>query len=553
MKRAASGAIAVLVSLVVAIVATEVILRASVQKLPVPFLIYLNADIKDRLPRTWMRIREALRSLSIRQEDPDAGWTFKPNETMSGRNEDGEAYTRTSSPEGFFTPDVPPKSTPQIITVGASFLATFYVQRPVQNVLRDALNIPVYNIAVGGWGPESYRAAYEKFGAGRRHDLVIVFTVPSDMSNVVNWNTWKAEESTESFMTWMQKTTASDDTVNRRQSWPNTHLVVWNLARFVSRPASARSGGDTGGGELSASTPHTMEHFGTGAAAFELRLFHDQLFMEHDPAYFLPGSDFYPTMQGYFESLVRMKASIEARHARMVLVWAPSKERVYVPVLPPARMAAYLPSGPHDVNGLEGAVERFATQEGITFFDLTRPLVERAARGENLYFTLDGHWNSHGNEVAGLALADFIRTLDHRTPTPSDQQLYLRRGPVAVERALPASAMSYRAAIVQPAAQGWRVRGRAEARFSYVAQWPETEVTAPQWLVATGVVRRGVLTFGVLKDNKWVLQYPLRRGRFDVALPVLPGKYIPIFANDLPADSLEDDAEISSFGWAALK
>ena len=122
--------------------------------------------------------------------DPEVGWTFTPNKTFEGTNEDGEPYILTTSAAGFFSPDLPLPSTFQLITLGDSFLSTFYVQRPIAWVLREKLGIPVFNLAVGGWGPENYRAAYEKYGVGRHAPVVVVFSFKNDITDVDNWMRW---------------------------------------------------------------------------------------------------------------------------------------------------------------------------------------------------------------------------------------------------------------------------------------------------------------------------------------------------------------------------
>lgn len=549
-------ALLVLFSFGVAALLGEVALRVVAVRLPVPFLIYLNAELKTA--ETWQRVREWLPALNIRQDDPEIGWTFKPNLTLTGKNEDGEPYEATTSPQGFFTPDQPEKNLPQLVTVGASFLSTFYVRRPLEHVVRAATGMPVYNLSAGGWGPENFHAAYAKFAADRRRDVVLVFTTASDMAIVNNWNIWRAEGASESFLTWTQRSAATDDSVNRGRSWPDRYLMLWNLAKFATRRAAPAKppGADPFSAPVAPADVGKRERFVNGATAFELQLNRGQLFMENDPAAFFPGGAYYPYMQAYFESLARMKARIERDRARMVLVWIPLKERVYLPLLSAERWAAYVTSQSQDIAGLEQAVARFAAQEGISFLDLTPGLSERAGLGEKLYFTVDGHFNSLGNEVAVALVADFVKGLPPHSPEPGGDgpPLYFRRGPVPVERPLQPAEMSYRAAIVEQDGSKWAARGKAEARFASLAQWPVATIGEPRWLIATGVVRRGGLTVGLLKDDKWELQFNItNRGPFNIALPVaVPGQYVGVIASNLPEDSLETDIEISSFGWAPI-
>ena len=554
MKRWLAASVAALIAIAGAVGVAELALRLSIGALPVPYLIYLHNDVKDRVPSTWTRIRTRIPALNDRREDPEVGWTNKPRQPRVGVNEDGERFSTTASDEGFFTSPPPDRSTRQIITLGASFLCTYYVRRPIQDVIQDELRTPVYNLAAGSWGPENYRAAYEKFATTHAHDLVVVFSVLTDPANAVNWRDWKAEGSSESYMTWIQKQAAATDSVNRRRSWADTHLMTWNLVRFAMRETPAGGGGGRGAAVLSAQDLG-REHFDPPSGSFDLQLSRKQDFTEKDPVDFFPGGTVYPSMQEYFESMVRLKSAIEARHARMVLVWIPSKERIYIPLLPKARQAAYVTNQSGRIDGLENAVSRFAELEGISFFDLTEPLSARARAGEKLYFTVDGHWNSNGAEAAGKLVSDFLRNL----PAPPARRLvepplYYRRGPVHVSRPLTFSAMTYRAAIVSGAGDTWTVKGKAESRYSYVAGWKDETIDEPQWLLAKGVLRRGGLTFGVLKNERWsTLINVSTPGRFDVALPVTPGRYSVLVANNVTPETPENDAEITSFGWAPLR
>jgi len=77
------------------------------------------------------------------------------------------------------TPICPDKSALQIVTVGASFLSTFYVRPPFQTCQSEA---SVADLTTSPSAmPGNYLGAYTKFASGRRHDLVVVFTVPSDV------------------------------------------------------------------------------------------------------------------------------------------------------------------------------------------------------------------------------------------------------------------------------------------------------------------------------------------------------------------------------------
>jgi hypothetical protein len=275
--------------------------------------------------------------------------------------------------------------------------------------------------------------------------------------------------------------------------------------------------------------------------------------MMFDPDGFLPGGDYYEYIAAYLDSLLRLKAAIEADHARMVLVWIPSQERIYLPLLSRDRQAAYVTNKTHDISGLERVMQRFAESDGLDFLDLVEPLSTRARAGEKLYFTTDSHLNSLGNEVAGQLIAEFIRHLP-ATPPPKkvDGLQLLTAEETTIDTPILPSAMVDRADIVRDKGDSWRARGKAASQYGYLARWPQTTVDGPRRLIVRGVLRRGGLTVGLLKNDRWaIVRNVTEPGAFDLMIAVPDsGQYQPVVANCLPASSLENDFEITSFGWA---
>ncbi len=535
-------------------------LRLLADRLPVSFLVYMHRSLKDERPAVWNKLRGYLPYFNLRNEDPNTGWTFKPNTTYSGTNEDGQPYQVTTSAEGFFTPDLPTKESSQLVVLGDSFLSTFYVPSPTAWVLRRELREPVYNLAVHGWGPDSYLAAYNKFAAGRRHRQVLVFTFMNDVTDVVNWAGWKHEAAPGlSFLTWIQRQNPDDDAVNTGASWPDRHSLLWNLLKMTMRQRSsaAELTVQPAGAPVERADPSRLETFpGRDGGRFQLQLTKGFPFLLNDPEAFWPSGSYYAYMQCYFESLDRLRAAIEARGAQMVLIWIPSKERVHVPLLPLDRKRGYVSNKTGDVGGVEPVVAAYAAQSGVAFLDLTAELSRRAAEGDKLYFTVDGHWNDAGNEAVGKVVTSFVRALPVKPPAPitSERLVMFRRGPLTVSMPLEFEAGTYRSPLARSGPLGWVVRGVAESAASYVVRWPEATITQPMFLVARGVLHRGGLTIGLLQSDAWSQQMSVTSaGAFDVALPVSkPGTYTVVIANNLPAGSLENDFDVRELGWAAL-
>jgi hypothetical protein len=540
------------VGLVLALGLAEAGLRLAMASLPIPTLVFLHRDLKDRYPVVYARLREVVPNLERRREDMAMGWTFRPAMHVDGRNEDGEPYDRTTTADGFFTPDNPAPATPQLIVLGDSFLSMFNVAQPIAWVMREQLGQPIYNLSVGGWGPESYRAAYEKFGRGRAHSQVVVFTFVNDITDVMNWQAWQAEELPGmSFLTWIQRANPDGDAINTSDAWLDRHSVAWNLIQQALWRPPANAGGAS---RPPVAAPVVESFPGRAGATFPLQFLDGLPFTVNDAEAFQPGGSYYIYLQSYFESLERLKHAIAAEGAAMTLVWIPSKERVYLPLLPPTRLKAHVTNASQQVDGLERVMAQYARQSGLAYLDTT-PALEAAARnGERLYFSVDGHLNNAGNVLVGRTVSEFLRNPAPPAGAPGAAFLPYRSGSVTIATPVSLGETAMRSPLAQPAAGGWALAGQAESQFGYIAQWPERQVTAPMFVTVRGRVRHGGFTVGLLEDNKWAATVNVTaRGRFDVALPVMrAGRYTLTLAHSLPAGDLKTDVEITEMGWTPI-
>jgi hypothetical protein len=384
-------------------------LRSWIQMLPKPLVLYLHKDIKDSIPQVWDEIKEFNPWARGRREDSEVGWTFVPMDRRSGRNEDGEPYEGRTSRLGFFTPDEPLESAEQLVVLGDSFLSTFYATKPAAWVLRERLNIPVYALAVGGWGPESYRRAFIKYAKARNSKIVVVFTFNNDVTDVDNWLRWQRNETPVTFLTWIWSNNPDQESVNIGNWWIDRKSILWNWTKYVVRHRIVLKLHLSEGDKLSESGSG-LEEFSNpnGTATFKLRLTRGYQFTVLDPEAFAPGGSYRPYMDQYFHSLIRLRDSIEGTGKKMLLVWIPAKERVYLPLLRKEQYVKYVTNRTGRINGLESALQRFTSEADLMYLDVTPEFTRRARNGEKLYFTSDGHLNSHGNRVLGELTARAI-------------------------------------------------------------------------------------------------------------------------------------------------
>lgn len=401
-------------SLTVALLVGEWLLRMGLPVLPPAFLIYLHPVQKEAVPTVWERIREYNPWARGRKDDPVLGWTFEPDRLYEGRNEDGEVYSLRTSAAGFFTPDEPDAARRQLVTLGDSFMSTFYVQEPLPWVLKRVTGLPVFNLAAGGWGVEQYRLAFERHAQGRNSPLVVVFTFNNDITDVDNWRRWKASGTRLDFMTWIWKNNP-DSEINTGNTWLDAHSLLWNYLKFSYQQLNQQLKKNPSPKDMPAENPAELkaEHFFSGKedGGFDLVFNGGYQFLHMEPEEFEEGGRYWPYMAAYFDALLKLKKSIEEAGGKMALVWIPAKERVYIPLLPKDRYRNYVTTQSGRLDGLERVLRKFAEKQKISFLDLTDDLTRHASLGEKLYFTMDGHLNSLGNRVAGEVAGAFIHGL----------------------------------------------------------------------------------------------------------------------------------------------
>lgn len=121
-----------------------------------------------------------------------------------------------------------------------------------------------------------------------------------------------------------------------------------------------------------------------------------------------------------------MQRTVRADGGELVVMFIPSKDQVYLPLLSNSFARAELqgaldlclghPPAPPDLEllmrnrlALNDLMREFCAQEGITFLDLTEDLESALRGGHNVYFPDDSHWNAKGQETAALAVTRLLR------------------------------------------------------------------------------------------------------------------------------------------------
>jgi hypothetical protein len=130
--------------------------------------------------------------------------------------------------------------------------------------------------------------------------------------------------------------------------------------------------------------------------------------------------------QKTFDKLRQIKEMCNAKNIRFIIVYAPDKPHVLLPLirhkvssenlrafmaleeggLPPADKL--MDTVLDRVEVKESVVKEFCRQESIEFISLTEPLRQGITQGQQLYFTYDQHWTPIGHEVTANTINPFI-------------------------------------------------------------------------------------------------------------------------------------------------
>ena len=127
-----------------------------------------------------------------------------------------------------------------------------------------------------------------------------------------------------------------------------------------------------------------------------------------------------------FDNLRQIKEICNAHDIRYIIVYAPDKSHVLMPIIRQkvspeslhafmALKASNLPSADKLMDTVmarldvkESEVKKLCQQESIEFISLTEPLREGIAQGRQLYFTYDDHWTPIGHEVVANTISQYV-------------------------------------------------------------------------------------------------------------------------------------------------
>jgi lysophospholipase L1-like esterase len=321
----------------------------------------------------------------------------------------------------------------EIAALGDSFTdaLTLPVERTWPSLLAHGAAARVRNFGTAGFGPGQQRRLLEEFVLPHRPRVVVVaFFAGNDLQDAERFDTFTR---TGAFpggsLGWKFK-----DVIARFDDSYVLSLFHALCGLGVERRALPAVHADAGPTDYTGEDPDAppvarpsfdrgLYAVPVGGRAVRFAFMPPYLNCLQLPRADLEGSAGWEATRRAYREMSRLAA---AQGSRLAVVFVPSKEQVYLPLVQASfapeeverSIAVSLRDLPHPPKAarllehrlaLNGLVRDFCAREGIAFRDLTPDLTARLAGGTNVYFPDDSHWNAAGHETAAAAVTEWLK------------------------------------------------------------------------------------------------------------------------------------------------
>jgi hypothetical protein len=380
--------------------ASEAALRLRPDLLSVEARRALPLGARDRLACSFRAPDGCLPADALQVFSPALAFAYKPNLDVMLWNAESGAWTLRTDDRGFPNRDSTLHGRADVVVIGDSFAQGVLVE-PEESFparLAAATGRRVLNLGVRGWDAYQYPLALEKYGLRARPRVVVVA-----ISGASDWDTtfprWLAYRSDHQGVDYRDFLEADE---RRRQSGtPGTFGLPERLYRRAFLPAAlgALLHPTQMGGAPSRDWDELT--FDGHAVPLRLRAALDR-WLDVDAERLLVQQR--SGIEQLARSVARLRALAAAARARLVILYVPAMEEVYLPLVEAA--SPFWEGTSRDrllekIARLRAVVTSLARRDEL--LDLTGPLGDVAGRGESLYWIHDPHWNRRGNAaVAGI-------------------------------------------------------------------------------------------------------------------------------------------------------
>ena len=407
------------VSTMLCLAIIEYVLRLSVLKLPPPVLaarhdlglVAPDARWMDS-PRYRQRLRPNLKTYCEWEYGDIVRMGFVPRELFGGEH---HRYPFETDAEGFRNPVV--RENVDVAVLGDSFVEAMTSPReeawPAR--LEELTGKKVQNYGTSSFGPQQELYVLQDFAIGHRpRDVVLGYFAGNDLFDAERFDRWEhgGDKPGEEPSGWrLQKSYRRYET-----------LFLTTLVRVIlpaKKPADipkpvvgARSGFDRGAFEISTASGTTLRF--AFMPPYLQKLAGSRIDIEASRGWRLAR-----------ETFLRMKETCAEDGARLTIMFIPSKDEVYWPLVEHSLSQGvlersldfistynHMPLRAADISANRLAqnelMRKFCAGAGIPLLDLTPALEKAAASGLPVYFADDAHWNAAGHQIAAEELAKFL-------------------------------------------------------------------------------------------------------------------------------------------------
>lgn len=410
--------IAFLVSAALTVALVEALLHVYPSLIPLPVFYqlpgggrYLQALVFDQPVELGFRYKpEQDVTFSFGPDDP----TILQNQADDIALRDNPAVYRLrlrTDENGFINPS-PTRETYGIVMTGDSFMGLSAEEHWVDWIM-SGTSTRVLNLGMPGWGPQAEAAALRIYGVPKQPaDMILAYFEGNDL-----WDAAQYEARRASGLSWVAYDLKDTTFVDR--------LVLPTLVPWAIGQAQRRWNDDRG---RAYRYPRNVDVAGRPLALVFADLYVMRLTAPRED---IEGS----RNLAWTADALRLARDAAARAgARLTVVYIPSEEHVYLPLIEGTPdVEAILPGlftvrvGPDGLLGTSATPVDAATlyahlddqrqamlalleREGIPVVDLTPPFMARAAEGEALYNYADTHWNAAGHKLAAQVVSDHLNT-----------------------------------------------------------------------------------------------------------------------------------------------
>jgi len=310
-------------------------------------------------------------------------------------------------------------TTADIVVLGDSFTELPYLPYGEiwPNLLARRTGLRVRNLAVSGYGPIQEAVVLRRWGLAYRPRTVLLgFYEGNDILDCEEFDRFR--RSGLSYPLWLVRRYGG------RMGWLHRRPIVAVLRLLALPYEKVAESWRSGSGAASRHRFNPVE-FEAGGKRLKIGLLSVNLKLLSADAEKVRAQRGWPLCK---RALREMKELCDRAGARFVLIYIPTKERVYLPLV----RGRFTPEDLHDFvasyhgeiaatnpEAFEAALFRnldatgqvvlgFCRSAGIESLDLTPVFRAAAARGEMVYFPYDSHWNALGNRIAAREIERFL-------------------------------------------------------------------------------------------------------------------------------------------------